>query len=210
MFNTSLRLKSIPLYRGCWWWHHSQAKLRHLACGLGDTVSLSLSPSESLNTLLDKLQQEGTLPWPSLTVLWDVASLILRPQWGLHLQRPQSCKSHGGARAGHRKTVKMGKTEGCEFLKQHKGFCSTCRSATAEQAASTLALVRTNTQLWCVKSQLRLHLMSAKTGKASSSDEKQTNLLQGREAPAYAYGLVTWKVCVCWGQGFRMPQKHCL
>lgn len=42
--------------------------------------------------------------------------------------------------------------------------------------------------------------MSAKTGKASSSDGNQSNLLQGREAPAYEYSLLTWEVCVCWAR----------
>lgn len=52
------------------------------------------------------------------------------------------------------------------------------------------------------KSQLRLDLISAKRGKASSSDGKQSNFLQGREA---------WRLgrCVCWGLGFRMSLRHC-
>lgn len=79
---------------------------------------------------------------------------------------------------------------------------------------SALALVWTNTQQWCVKKlQLKLHLLSAKTGKASSSDGKRSNLLHGREAPAYAYGLVTCEVRVCWSKDSgcqRDTAKPCL
>lgn len=63
------------------------------------------------------------------------------PTGSLHLQRqPEPHKAREEIQLGtteeqeQRKTVNMGKADSCGFWQQHKGFCSTCRSANAQQA----------------------------------------------------------------------------
>lgn len=97
----------MPVW-GCWWWQHSQV----VSPQLGDTVS---SLWDLWHSQVKKASaQQIPYPWqvPAgghtalLTLLWELDSFTLRPQWGLHLQRPQSHKSHGGETAGHRSLSK--------------------------------------------------------------------------------------------------------
>lgn len=76
----------------------------------------------------DKFQQEGTLPWQCISWAWAMSglscgswdSLALRPQWSLHLQRPQSHKSHGGETAGHRRLSRLGRLKAVSFCNSTK------------------------------------------------------------------------------------------
>lgn len=75
-----------------------------------------------------KFQPEGTLPWAWLSLwlgherslLWEVDSLALRPQWGLHVQRPQSCKSQGGEQLDTERLSRWGILKAMSFCNSIK------------------------------------------------------------------------------------------